>query len=229
MSNKRISELKILESRPNDNDLIPIVHNGETMAVEYLNITGPQGPTGATGASFLPNDGLFTGAPVRTIYTRSNIVSYTAGSPSVDLLSGDVGSTFGNREITSDFLSGQFLSKLIYFRTFGMFSNNTGSVNVSIMIGDDVLTSSNLGTIALTQPQNHPFEIFGEIIFNDGNVTTCYSIGHCANNGDFKRYPLSNPTILQDVNNFNSGEIKLMFSSSNLGVSTYGGYVQVLS
>lgn len=229
MSNKRISELKILESKPNDNDLIPIVHNGETMAVEYLNIAGPTGPTGATGASFLPNDGLFTGAPVRTIYTRSNIVTYTAGSSAVDLLSGDVGSTFGNREITSDFLSGQFLSKLIYFRTFGMFSNNTGSINVSIMIGDDVLTSSNLGTIALTQPQNHPFEIFGEIIFNGNNVTTCYSIGHCANNGDFKRYPLSNPTILQDVSGFNGGEIKLMFSSSNLGVSTYSGYIQVLS
>lgn len=215
MSDKKISELNILNSRPDGNDLFPIVHGGETMAVSYNKI--------------ISGDGLFTGVPVRTIYSRSNVVSYIAGSSAVDLMSGEVGSTFGSRLVSVDFFSGQFLSKMISLRTFGKFTSNTGSVTISIMIGDDIIDSSNIGAVTLSQPQGHPFEIFGEVVFNGNVVTACYSIGHCANNGDFKRYPLSDPTIIQDVTSFAGGDIKLMFSSSTLGVITYGGYIQILS
>ena len=216
MGNKKISELNILDSRPGDSDLFPIVHEGETMAVSYGNL-------------IRSGDGLFTGFPVRTIYSRSNVVSYTAGSSAVDLMLGDIGSTFGSRLVSGDFFSGQFLSKVIYLKTFGKFTSNTGSVTISIMIGDDIISSSNIGAVVLSQPQDHPFEIFGELVFNGSGVTACYSIGHCANNGDFKRYPLSDPTIIQDVTGFVGGDIGLMFSSSTLGVTTYGGYIQVLS
>lgn len=215
MSDKKISELNILNSKPDDNDLFPFVHNGQTTAVSYKNI--------------ISNDNLFSGSVVRTIYSRSNTVSYTAGLESVDLMLGDSNSTFGSREIVSNFFDNNFTSKIISFRTFGKFSNNTGSVDVSIAIGPDLILNSSLGSVSLTQPQNHPFEIFGEIVFNGTSVVTCYSLGHCANNGDFKRYPLSDPTTPQSITNFVGGDIKLMFFSNTISVSTYGGIIQVLT
>jgi hypothetical protein len=215
---KKVSQLGILGGKPAGADLFPFVNleSGETMAVSYDNIIG--------------GDGIFTGAPVRTIYSRSNVVSYTSGSSGVDLLFGSEGSTYGSRFITGEFFSGgNFLSKMIYFRAFGKFSSNTGSVNVSIMVGDDLILGSNIGQVTLSQPQGHPFEIFGEVVFNGNGVVACYSIGHCANNGDFKRYPLSDPTSSQNITGFSGGDFKLIFSSSTLSLNSYGGYIQVLS
>jgi hypothetical protein len=215
MSDKKITELSILNSRPDDDDLLPIVHNGQTMATKW--------------SYLISGDQLYTGAPIRTIYSRSNPVSYSAGSLATDLMFGMAGSVFGQRNIPAQFFEQEFTSKIIHFRTFGKFTNNTGSINVYILIGSDKILSSDIGSVSLSQPQGHPFEIFGEIVFNANSVTACYSIGHCANNGDFKRYPLSDPTITDSIESWDGGDIKIMFSSQNIGLTSYGAYIQVFS
>jgi len=166
------------------------------------------------------------GTAVRTLYTRTNTIAHT-DSVNTDFLSGS-SEAFGSRDIPSSFLSNtNFKSKALHFRVFGAFTSNNTDCDVYLQIGNDILTHSNIGA-TLSQPGGHPFEILGEVYFTEGDARVCYSIGHCGNNGDYKRYPLSDATQLQDVTSFGGGDFKLIISGSgDIDLTTYGGYLQV--
>jgi len=168
------------------------------------------------------------GTTVRTLYTRTNTISHT-DSVNTDFLSGS-SEAFGSRDIPSSFLSNtNFKSKALHFRVFGAFTSNNTDCDVYLQIGNDILTHSNIGA-TLSQPNNHPFEILGEVYFTNGEARVCYSMGHCANNGDYKRYPLSDATQLQDVTSFGGGDFKLIISGTgNIDLTSYGGYLQVFN
>ena len=166
------------------------------------------------------------GTAVRTLYTRTNTIAHT-DSVNTDFLSGS-SEAFGSRDIPSSFLSNtNFKSKALHFRVFGAFTSNNTDCDIYLQIGNDILTYSNIGA-TLSQPNGHPFEILGEVYFTEGDARVCYSIGHCGNNGDYKRYPLSDATQLQDVTSFGGGDFKLIISGSgDIDLTTYGGYLQV--
>ena len=166
------------------------------------------------------------GTVVRTLYTRNNVIVHN-DTVNTDFLSGS-SESFGSRNIPSSFLSNtNFKSKAIHFRVFGAFTSNNTDCDVYLQIGSDILTHSNIGA-TLSQPNGHPFEILGEVFFTDGDARVCYSMGHCDNSGDYKRYPLSDATQLQDVTSFGGGDFKIIVASSgNIQLTSYGGYLQV--
>ena len=168
------------------------------------------------------------GVSIRTLYARNNVIIHN-DTANTDFLSGSI-EAFGSRNIPSSFLSNtNFKSKALHFRVFGVLTSGNTNCDIYLQIGNDILTHSNIGT-TLTQPNGHPFEILGEVIFTNGNARVCYSIGHCANNGDLKRYPLSDATQLQDVTSFAGGDFKLIIASTgNMQLTTYGGYLQVFN
>ena len=237
----------------NGNELIAVVQSGVTKYTTLNNVstfgTGSFMITGSISDSTLTftkgdsstfdininnlgeNGDILGGGIVRTLYSRTNPITAN-GTTDVDFLVGTAGTAFGSRNIPSQFFTDSlnYKSKIIHFRVFGAFdsSDNDTDINIYIQIGSDKLTYSDIGVVTLTQPKGHPFEIMGEIIFNNQTVRSCYSIGHCANNGDYKRYPLSDATLTQNVSSFSGGDIQLIISSlSDVTLTTYGGYVQV--
>ena len=176
------------------------------------------------------NEDNLGGTATRTLYTRNSAVSFTSGS-NVDFMSGSAGHTWGSRELPSSFLlNTNFVSKVIHFRTIGAFGSAEGinNFNCYIQIGDDKLDSSDVGNVALSQPDNHPFEIVGELIFTGGECSVCYSLAHCANNGDLKRYPLSDISSPDTVTGFSGGDIKLIINGSNVNpMTSYTSYIQI--
>jgi hypothetical protein len=170
------------------------------------------------------------GVAARTLYTRNGAVSFTPGT-NVDFMSGSSGDIWGSRNIPQSFLQNtDFQAKIIHFRTFGAFGAAGGSntFRFYIQIGNDKLTSSDIGNVTLSQPDNHPFEIMGELIFTNGECTVCCSLSHCANNGDLKRYPLSNASSPDTVTSFTGGDFKLIVSGSSTNpMISYASYLQV--
>lgn len=168
------------------------------------------------------------GVAMRTLYTREGAVTYTPGTDA-DFMTG--GTTWGSRELPSSFLSNtNFESKMIHFRTFGAFGSGGGPeyFNAFIQIGNDKLSSSDVGQVTLSAPDNHPFEILGELIFTGGDCTVCFSLGHCDNAGDYKRYPLSDPSSPDTVTGFSGGDFKIIIdSTSNNPMTSYASYIQI--
>lgn len=219
------SQIDITQTQNYDNVMVTGSISGSTLTftkgdsstfdLELNNLGGNQDPLG--------------GSIIRTLYSRSNPITATSAT-NVDFLSGSLETAFGSRSIPSEFFeSSTYKSKIIHFRVFGAFDadDNGEEINVYLQIGNDKLTYSDIGAVDLTQPKGHPFEILGEIIFNGDTVRACYSIGHCANNGDYKRYPLSDATQTQNVSSFTGGDVKLIISTGNVTLTTYGGYLQV--
>ena len=203
------------------NELLVVVQDGIT---KYSTINSVVVSSSGSNADTLG------GTAVRTLYTRNDSVSYTPGT-NADLMSGSIGDIWGSREIPQSFLQNtDFTAKILHFRTFGAFGSAGGNDNIScyIQIGNNILTSSNVGAITLTQPDNHPFEILGELIFTGGECTVCYSIGHCDNQGDYKRYPLSNAALPDTVTSFTGGDFKLIISGSSINpMTSYASYIQM--
>ena len=193
MPNSKISELPTTTQITSDS-IIPIVQDGTTKQISYSNFIS----SGSTNADDLG------GAVIRTIYSRNNVIVHT-DSVNTDFLSGS-SEAFGSRNIPSSFLSNtNFKSKTLHFRVFGAFTSNNTDCDVYLQIGNDILTHSNIGA-TLSQPNNHPFEILGEVYFTDGDARVCYSIGHCGNNGDFKL---------------------IIAGTGDIDLTSYGGYLQV--
>jgi hypothetical protein len=207
----------------------PIVGD-ELLAVVQNSITKYSTINSIVASSSGSNVDDLGGVAVRTLYTRNDAVTYTPGT-NVDFMSGSVGDIWGSREIPASFLQNtDFIAKIVHFRTFGAFGSAGGSETFRcfLQIGDDKLTSSDVGNISLSQPDNHPFEILGELIFTGGECTVCYSLGHCDNAGDYKRYPLSNAAAPDTVTSFTGDDFKLIISGSSANpMSSYASYIQI--
>jgi hypothetical protein len=119
------------------------------------------------------------------------------------------------------------VDKIIHFRITGKWGDevSTPTVQITSKFGSDILVTA---TISGNQVDNHPSEIFGEIIFNNGNAIACYSIGWCSNNGDFKRYALSDASTPIGVTGFSGGDFAIVMGSNTTNsFTTYLGYIQV--
>jgi hypothetical protein len=225
MSHKRISELNFTTALENS-DLIPVVQSGETKKVAFGSLFGSLLNLGV-------NQDTLGGSLSRTLYTQTETIAYTEGNQR-DLLSASAGNFFGSRNMPSEFFgsSGNYVSKIIHFRTFGGFdpNDNDSTFNVFLQIGNNTITPSSIGNVTLSQAKGHPMEVLGEIIFSNGTVRACYSLGHCNNQGEYKRYPLSDATTAQNVTGFSGGDLKLIVSgSTNIKFTTYAGYIQVFN
>ena len=166
---------------------------------------------------------------MRTIYTRNNVITYGVGS-SADLFSGTT--NFGSKNFTTQFFtdSVNYISKIIHFRVTGIWGSldNSPTIEMVTKFGSDTLISYTIPGASTAQANNHPSEIFGEIVFSGGTAIGCYSIGWCDNNGDFKRYALSDASTPVTVSGFTGGDFQLIMSGGTTNSFTsYLGYIQV--
>lgn len=225
MPNLPISQLPAAASL-SGSEIFAVVQNGITTQTTTENIANYIFSSGSN----LDNLG---GVAVRTLYVR-NGVTYYDPSPSsdVDFNSGSSDSIFGSRNIPGSFLANiNFKAKMLHFRTFGKFGTSANhDISIKLQIGNDTLTSSDIGPITLNQPNEHPFEIIGEMIFTNGEVTVCYSLGHCDNQGDYRRYPLSNALAPDTVTGFSGGDFKIIISgSTEIPLTSSAAYLQIWS
>jgi len=225
MPNLPISQLPAAASL-SGSEIFAVVQNGTTTQTTTENIANYIFSSGS-------NSDDLGGVAVRTLYARNGIVYYDPSPQTdVDFNSGSASSIFGSRNIPSSFLSNtDYKSKILHFRTFGKFGgSNNDNISVKLQIGNNVLASSNIGTLPLSQPDNHSFEILGEIILTNGQATVCYSLGHCDNQGDYKRYPLSNALTPDTITGLSGGDFKIIISgSTEIALTSSAAYLQVWS
>jgi hypothetical protein len=218
MADLRISQLPITLTSSTE-DIIAIVNNGVTKQISRNNFLN-------NIPNFSGNTDNLGGSTMRTIYSRINVINYTIGQDA-DLFSGST--NFGSRNFPLGFFTNSvnYVDKIIHFRVTGKWgsADNSPDAEVKVLFGSDTL---NTFTINGVQANNHPSEIFGEIIFSGGNAIACYSIGWCDNNGDFKRFALSDASTPINVTGFNGGDFKLiMGSNTSNNFTSYSGYIQV--
>lgn len=189
----------------------------------------------ALTASYLnQSDGLY-GSFVRTMYSRNNLIQYDYNSgQNVDFFSGSLNTSFGIRTLDQTFISNSenFNAKIIHFRVVNYLTTdhdggNSTEFSCSLYIGNDKLIHSDLSNVSLADSSGRPSEIVGELIFNQGTVRVCYSIGWCDRSGTYYRIPLSDSTVTQDVGSFTGGDLKLIVhNSTDRSINSYYGYIQ---
>lgn len=219
MPNLPISLLPITTTA-DTTDVIAIVNNGVTKQIsknDFLNNI----------PNFSGNSDNLDGASMRTIYSRTNVITYGVGTEA-DLFSGST--NFGSRNFPSSFFTNSvnYYSKIIHFRATGLWGNEGGTstdATITTKFGDNTIATI---TTTLDFSNNKPSEIFGEIVINNGNAICCYSVGWCDQTGDFRREPLSDPSSPVVVSGFTGGDFKLLIgSTTNRSFTSYIGYIQV--
>jgi hypothetical protein len=175
----------------------------------------------------LGNTDNLGGANMRTIYSRTNVITYNVGTEA-DLFSGST--NFGSRNFPSSFFTNSvnYSNKIIHFRVSGKWGTIVtpdSDVVITTKFGNDIVATS---SITLDFSSNKPSEIFGEIVINNGSAIVCYSVGWCDQTGDFRRLPLSDPSTPLVVSGFNGGDFKLIIgSATDNRYTSYIGYIQV--
>jgi hypothetical protein len=169
------------------------------------------------------------GTSVRTLFASTTPVVY-AETEDVDILSGG-SSNFGSRNLPQAFFgqSGGYLSKKISFDIKGQFGTGTDAIHAILKIGNDILSAGNIGRIAsLTQPDDKPLEILGNITITSGMCYSCVSLRYCDNSGNYRAYNLSNLTIADNITTFTGGNISLILSAgTNLPMTAYTSLIQI--
>jgi len=219
MPNLPISQLPITSTTTNDTILVIVqdeVTNQVTKNDFLINIL-----------NFSGNTDTFDGSVQRTIYSRTNVITYIVGTDS-DLFSGNT--NFGSRSFPQSFFtnSTNYKSKIIHFRITGQWASGGGNdttATITLKIGNDILTTI---TETLSQNSNKPSEIYGEILITNGNAIVCYAVGWCDQTGDYRKLALSNPATLVDVTGFNGGDFQLIIGSNTTrNFTSYLGYIQI--
>jgi hypothetical protein len=217
----RISQLPTAITASNDS-LLAIVVDGETEKItrnDFLNNI-PSNPG---------NKDNLEGSYMRTIYSRTNTIVYNVGTAS-DFFTGS--SNFGLRYFPESFFTNSvnYVDKIIHFRITGKWGgqDNSPEIGITSKFGTNILNTFTVSGTDTAGANNHPSEISGEIIFNNGNAIACYSIGWCANNGNFNRYALSDASTPIGVTGFSGGDFAIvMRSNTTNSFTTYLGYIQV--
>jgi hypothetical protein len=221
---KKITQLPLTESA-STSSVLAVVVDGVTSQISKSNFLNNIG--GFTG-----NTDSFDTFTQRTLYSRNNTITYTEAVANVNFLSGTSENSIGTITFPISFFqnSSNYRSKIIHFRVVGKtgVGINNETINVSMSFGGQSLTGSSIGNVTVDFFQNKPFEISGELIFNNSQVIVCYSLGYCDQTGDFRKIPLSDPTIPQTISGFTGGDLNLNVNSgTTIGMTTYYGYVQV--
>lgn len=219
MSNLKISQLPITKTCETT-DVIPIVNDNTTKQINkndfLINLS-----------TFSGNTDTLQGATMRTIYSRSNVITYSVGTDT-DLFGGD--SNFGSRNFPKSFFSNStnYNNKTIHFRITGLWASGGSTdttLTIILKVGDDTLTST---TETLGQSRDKPSEIYGEILITNGNAIVCYAVGWCDQTGDYRKTALSNPTTSVDVTEFDGGNFQLIIGGETTrNFTSYLGYIQV--
>lgn len=221
MANLPISQLPIALTASNDT-LLAIVKDGQTEQITRNNFLN-------TIPSNQGNADEMNGAYMRTIYSRSNGIVYNVGTSS-DFFTGST--NFGSRYFSQSFFTSSvyFVHKTIHFRVTGKWGSldNTPEIEITTLFGNDTLQTFTILGSQTNGANDHPSEISGEIVINSGNAVVCYSIGWCDNNGDFKRYALSDASTPIGVTGFSGGDFRLvMGSNTSNSFTSYLGYIQI--
>jgi hypothetical protein len=219
ITGKTISQLTYLSQLTNDT-LIPVELSGVTYHVTYSSLLN-------NFSNYSGNTDTLGGSSMRTIYSRSNVIEYLAGTES-DLFSGST--NFGSRNFPQIFFtnSTNYNSKTIHFRVTGLWASGGGNdttATITLKLGNDTLS-----TITETLPfsSNKPSEIYGEILITNGNAIVCYAVGWCDQTGDYRKTALSNPVTPINVTGFNGGDFKLLIESTTTrNFTSYLGYIQI--
>lgn len=160
--------------------------------------------------------------PQGTMYAHfSNVYAFPPSD--IDILSGSLGTYEGIRTLGVDFYNQVTDSKarILRFRATGKFDVNTGQDLVCyVKLGNQILNSTNLGTVTLNQNQGHPFEIVYDIVFQNTEIRTCGAIGYCDNTGDYRKVALSNLYVADTAVVGMVGDIQMVISGSSTTVMT---------
>jgi hypothetical protein len=200
-------------------DVITIVNNGITKQITRNNFLN-------NIPEFSGNTDNLGGSTMRTIYSRTNVISYGVGADA-DLFSGST--NYGSTNFPQEFFTNSvnYNAKTIHFRVTGLWASGgqDTTATITLKLGNDTLS-----TITETLPfsSSKPSEIYGEILITNGNAIVCYSVGWCDQTGDYRRLALSNPATPINVTGFNGGDFKLLIESTTTrNFTSYLGYIQV--
>jgi hypothetical protein len=221
MSDLSISQLPISLTANTDSQ-IAVVVNGVTCQMSKNNFLN-------NIPNFSGNTDNLGGSTMRTIYSRTNVITYSIGLDS-DLFSGST--NFGSRSFPESFFTNSvgYVNKIIHFRITGKWGSDDNSPTLAITtkFGSNTLNTITVDGSNTSQANNHPSEITGEIIINGGNATVCYSMGWCDNDGDFKRYALSDASTPISVTGFTGGNFQLIMNNGTTNsYESYLGYIQI--
>lgn len=223
---KKITQLPLTESA-STSSVLAVVVDGVTSQIsksDFLNNIG----------NFTGNTDTFDAFTQRTIYSRNNTTVYTEAAADVNFFSGTSQNSIGTITFPTSFFqnSPNYRSKLLHFRVVGKTGSGSSSetVNISMSIGSQPLTGASLGNQTVASIQEKPFEITGELIFNNSQVTACYALGWCDNQGEFKKLPMSDASTSQTISGFTGGDLKLIIGTgTTINMTSYFGYVQMWS
>jgi hypothetical protein len=163
------------------------------------------------------------GTSVRTLFASTTPVVYDE-TADVDLLSGG-SSNFGSINLPTSFFgqSGGYLSKKISFDIKGVFGSGSDTFQSKLQIGGQVLSGGSLSLpVAISQPDNHPFEILGNLTITSGQCYSCISIRYCDNSGGYQAYNLSDLLVPDNITSFTGGDIQFLIVSGGTGLPLSG-------
>jgi hypothetical protein len=220
ITGKTISQLSFLSQLTNDT-LIPVELSGDTYHVKYSAILN-------NTTNFTGNTDSLGGSSMRTIYSRTNVITYSVGTES-DLFSGTT--NFGSRSFPQSFFtnSSGYNNKTIHFRVTGQWASGGGNdttATITTKFGNDILSTSINSLLSFSVDK--PSEILGEITITNGFAVVCYAVGWCDQTGDYRKLAISDPSTPVDVSGFNGGDFQLLIGSGTTrNFTSYIGYIQV--
>jgi hypothetical protein len=220
MSDLPISQLPISLTARTDSQIVVVV-DGVTCQMSKNNFL-------INTPSFSGNTDSLGGSSIRTIYSRTNVITYSVGVES-DLFSGST--NFGLRSFPQSFFtnSSGYNNKTIHFRVTGQWSSGGGNdttATITTKFGNDILSTSINSLLSFSV--NKPSEILGEITITNGFAVVCYAVGWCDQTGDYRKLALSDPSTPVDVSGFNGGDFQLLIGSGTTrNFTSYVGYIQV--
>jgi len=208
----------------------------DTLTVDNLVGTASYASTATTFEEYVT--GSYNGTtiyPQGTIYTKfENAYASQSSVSEYDLLSAATAYT-GDRTLPAAYVQANTIgeAKILKFNIKGKILGNSigganGDIDCYVKIGSTIINGTQLGSIAISQVDDVPFEIDYELIFSGNQVYGCGSLGWCKN-ADFKRQALADlytPTPTTAV----AGLLQFIVSgSSDINITGSAAYVEFIN